>query len=131
MKYADLSGQWEGSCSEKPTDIFTLSIKSDPNYIILDGVKYEMGNTLNTQKQTDEEGESYQHTVFNWSNDGQSIILNSTVAAKYSSSLTTFLVEQVFTINDLSQLTVNMHYISYQNLTKVPEETSQCVLYRK
>lgn len=129
--YTDFTGTWEGTCGDEKV---STTIESGYNFIGFDGQYYHIGQGVQGEYQSTEEGMYQEHFSIEWQANETELAMNSTFVSKDNAEgagLRTGMGKTVMAMQN-GQLTLNTQLSMYENGTQIDQPwTMQCVFKKK
>jgi len=130
--YVDFSGSWVGNCGDN--EPFTTVIENDFSYITLDGEESIIGAGLQGKYQSNEVGNQYSHSSFEWNKDGSALTMKGVDVMKDNadnSAIETMLSTFTLTMKN-GRINLDGKVAGLEDLNEVQEPiTIHCVFNKK
>lgn len=132
--YIDFTGTWVATnCGE--ADGISIVIENDADYIILNGDSFKIGKGLQGTYQSNEDVTEYDHTSFEWNEDGSALIWKNTDVYKNNvnnSDMVTMISNTRLTMKN-GQINMDGKAVDFRDdLTQIEQPTTtHCVFTKK
>lgn len=130
--YIDFTGTWIATCGEAKG--WSMVIENGADYIIIDGDSFKIGKGLQGTYQSNEDVTEYDHTSFEWNEDGSALIWKNTNVSKNNvnnSDMVTMVSTTSLTMKN-GQINMDGYANAFRDLTQIEQSTTtHCVFNKK